>query len=129
MSVGRAISEAIGDAELVIIDCITLLVSNILTKGGIEPENVDFEAVERQVVAEIQSIVACMKQMPAKFMIVSNEVGLGLVPDNPLERAYRDILGRANQLLAKEVDEIYLMVAGIPIGIKSLAVGRNRSEP
>lgn len=120
MSVGQEISETIGDAELVIIDCITLLVSNILTKGGIEPANVDFEAVERQVVVEIQSIVACMKQSSAKFIIVSNEVGLGLVPDNALERAYRDILGRANQLLAKEVDEVYLMVAGIPIELKAL---------
>ena len=128
LGVGRAMAEALGDAELVVIDCITLLVSNVLTKGGVEPENMDFEAAEKQAVAEIQSILACMRQSSAKFIIVSNEVGLGLVPAAPVERAYRDILGRANQLLAKEVDEVYLLVAGIPLELKRLATRVKEKE-
>ena len=126
LGVGRAIAEDLGDAELVVIDCITLLVSNVLTKSGVEPENMDFELGEKQAVAELQSILACMRGSSAKFIIVSNEVGSGLVAGSPLERAYRDILGRANQLLAKEVDEVYLLVAGIPLEIKGLASRMNK---
>ena len=50
--------------------------------------------------------------------MVSNEVGLGIVPDNELSRNYRDLLGRANQLMAQYADEVYFMVAGIPVKIK-----------
>ena len=60
-----------------------------------------------------------LRRMDATFIIVSNEVGLGLVPENRLGRLYRDLLGRANQLLAQRADEVYLMVAGIPVEIKS----------
>jgi adenosylcobinamide kinase/adenosylcobinamide-phosphate guanylyltransferase len=56
-----------------------------------------------------------MKESKANFIIVSNEVGLGLVPTTPIGRAYRDILGMANQMLARNADEVYLMVAGIPV--------------
>lgn len=126
VKVGAKIAENLGDAELVIIDCITLLASNLLTKGHTEFENIDFEAAEKQMIAEIEDIITCMGRASAGFIIVSNEVGLGLVPGTSLERAYRDILGRANQLLAKGVDEVYLLVAGIPIEITSLG-GRDSS--
>jgi adenosylcobinamide kinase/adenosylcobinamide-phosphate guanylyltransferase len=59
-----------------------------------------------------------MEVTPSHFIIVSNEVSLGLVPPNPLGRAYRDILGLANQMLAKHAEEVYFMVAGIPITLK-----------
>jgi adenosylcobinamide kinase/adenosylcobinamide-phosphate guanylyltransferase len=52
--------------------------------------------------------------------VVSNEVGLGLVPDNPLGRQYRDLLGRANQALAAQAEAVYFMVAGLPIDVKAL---------
>ena len=68
--------------------------------------------------AEIDELVDCINQVKARFIIVSNEVGLGLVPDNRIGRLYRDLLGRANQILAQCVDEIYLMMAGIPVQIK-----------
>ncbi|GAI34303.1 unnamed protein product, partial [marine sediment metagenome] len=60
----------------------------------------------------------CINQVDASFIIVTNEVGLGLVPANEVSRLYRDFLGRANQILAQQADEIYLMVAGLPIPIK-----------
>jgi adenosylcobinamide kinase/adenosylcobinamide-phosphate guanylyltransferase len=126
VNVGAKIAENLGEAELVVVDCITLLASNLLTKGHTEFENIDFVAAEKQMIAEIEGIITCMGRASAGFIIVSNEVGLGLVPGTPLERAYRDILGRANQLLAKGVDEVYLLVAGIPIEIKSLG-GRDSS--
>ncbi|TRZ49047.1 MAG: bifunctional adenosylcobinamide kinase/adenosylcobinamide-phosphate guanylyltransferase, partial [Dehalococcoidia bacterium] len=63
-------------------------------------------------------LIECMSQTDASFIMVTNEVGMGLVPANQLGRLYRDLLGKANQMLAQAADEVYLMVAGIPVLIK-----------
>jgi adenosylcobinamide kinase/adenosylcobinamide-phosphate guanylyltransferase len=112
-SVARALRGKIGDAEVVIIDCITLLVSNLMGD-----EDTDVGIWEEKVSVEIKSLLALLKKSKANFIIVSNEVGLGLVPTTPIGRAYRDILGMANQMLARNADEVYLMVAGIPVILK-----------
>jgi len=62
--------------------------------------------------------VETISRTDADFIVVTNEVGLGLVPANWMGRLYRDLLGKANQLLAQEVDEVYLMVSGLPLQIK-----------
>ena len=59
-----------------------------------------------------------MDSSRANFIIVTNEVGMGIVPENPMGRFYRDLLGKANQLIAERVDNVYLMVSGIPLRIK-----------
>jgi adenosylcobinamide kinase/adenosylcobinamide-phosphate guanylyltransferase len=59
-----------------------------------------------------------MDRLDASFIIVSNEVGMGLVPENKLGRIYRDLLGKANQLLAGHATEVYLMVACLPVQVK-----------
>ena len=63
-------------------------------------------------------LVECINHIDASFIIVTNEVGMGLVPANKMGRLYRDLLGKANQLLAQGADEVYLMVAGLPVLIK-----------
>ena len=112
--IGRQIKEKSGEAQTVIIDCVTLLVSNILTRQ----EHAGGGLIEREVMAEISELTEYMNQVKADFIIVSNEVGLGLVPENSRSRLYRDLLGRANQILAQQCDEVYLMVAGLPFPIK-----------
>ncbi|MDD5591624.1 MAG: bifunctional adenosylcobinamide kinase/adenosylcobinamide-phosphate guanylyltransferase, partial [Dehalococcoidales bacterium] len=105
---------------VVIIDCVTLLVNNITGSYG----DRDSEGlIEEKVTAEIRGLIDCIDQTDARFIIVSNEVGLGLVPANKLGRFYRDILGRVNQILARRADEFYLMVCGLPVAIKT--PGRN----
>jgi adenosylcobinamide kinase/adenosylcobinamide-phosphate guanylyltransferase len=111
--VAKAISSEIGDAEVVVLDCLTLLISNLMGK-----DSTDIETSEKKVTAELESLISFMEATPSHFIIVSNEVSLGLVPSNPLGRAYRDILGLANQMLAQHADEVYFMVAGIPISLK-----------
>ncbi len=111
--VAKAMKGKIGDAEVVIIDCMTLLVSNLM---GTEEQ--DSEALEKKVTGELENLVAFMRTSKAHFIIVSNEVGLGLVPPYPAGRVYRDALGMANQMLASNADEVYFMVAGIPISLK-----------
>ena len=109
--IAGAISHELGDAEAVIIDCLTLLVSNIM--GG--KEYLEVEQLWRKVAAELEALTSFMKTSPAHFIIISNEVGLGVVPPYPSGRVYRDILGLANQMLAQHAEEVYLMIAGIPI--------------
>ena len=109
--IGSQILQKIAGAQVVIIDCITLLVSNIFSQYS-------DQTIERELMAEISELVECINHIDASFIMVTNEVGTGLVPANRVGRLYRDLLGRANQLLAERADEIYLMVAGIPVPIK-----------
>jgi adenosylcobinamide kinase / adenosylcobinamide-phosphate guanylyltransferase len=118
--IGRQIEEAAGDAELVIIDCITLLVNNVFCRYDEKTfDTIEDSVLEKQVVSETQELIACLKKVNASFIIVSNEVGLGVVPAYRMGRLYRDCLGRANQMLAQTADEVFLLVAGIPMTVKS----------
>ena len=102
-------------ARVVIVDCITLLVSNVLLSFS---EDAAFEEVEQRVQAEIEALLKAHSQIGGQWFIVSNEVGLGLVPPYPLGRFYRDLLGWANQALARSAERVIFMVAGIPTIIK-----------
>jgi adenosylcobinamide kinase/adenosylcobinamide-phosphate guanylyltransferase len=111
--IARQLELKIGDAEVVIIDCLTLLVSNLLG------EELDYPKAEKQVLSEIQELIDGIKKLNAVFIIVSNEVGMGLVPETRLGRIYRDLLGKANQLIARHANEVCFMAAGLPVTIKS----------
>jgi adenosylcobinamide kinase/adenosylcobinamide-phosphate guanylyltransferase len=113
--VGSQISQQIGGARVVIVDCITLLVNNILSQYS---PRTSVSVIEPKVTSEVNELVQCINRTGASFIIVTNEVGTGLVPANRVGRLYRDLLGKANQLLAQQVDEVYLMVAGLPVQVK-----------
>ncbi len=105
----------------VLLDCITVMVSNLMLERaydweGIAPEEIN--AVEDVVKTEIQKLIETAQHAPADFVIVTNELGMGVVPPTVLGRAVRDIAGRANQKLARTADEVYLCVSGIPVKIK-----------
>lgn len=105
---------------LFLLDCLTLLLTNHLLKEGEEKEeNPSFwpdraVAVLKYIEVLVGSVCRCF----ADVVIVTNEVGLGLVPENPLGRLFRDLAGKANQLVAAEADEVWLMVCGIAQRIK-----------
>jgi adenosylcobinamide kinase/adenosylcobinamide-phosphate guanylyltransferase len=101
-------------APAVLLDCVTMLVSNLLLKA----EDPLADGVEAEIMAEIEALIGCVPQLVGDLILVSNEVGMALVPPYPLGRAFRDIVGRANQALAREADEVYLLVAGIPMTLK-----------
>ena len=113
--VGSAIRVVAGDAGVVLIDCLTLLASNVIAPL---PEPVTVVAAESALNAEVDELLAAYSESEAEWIVVSNEVGLGLVPPFPLGRAYRDALGRANQRLAAAADEVLFMVAGLPMRVK-----------
>ncbi len=115
------IAKHLEGASVVLIDCLTLLVSNVILgheRGFSSSIEIQSEQAESLVLEEINALLALAKSTPVPFIIVSNEVGWGLVPENRLGRIYRDVLGRANQIVAEHADEVYLMAAGIPMKIK-----------
>ena len=117
--VGSQISQRIGGAKVVIVDCVTLWVNNILDQYADQAnEPVNASIVEQKITTEVDELVDCINHTEASFIIVTNEVGLGLVPANRVGRLYRDLLGRVNQLLTERADEVYLMLAGLPVQIK-----------
>lgn len=94
--------------EVLIVDCLTLLVSGFMEKKYKE------EAIKNK----INKMLEALKGSKGDAIIVSNEVGLGIVPQNKLARDFRDIAGRVNQLAAKASDEAYFLVSGIPWRLK-----------
>ena len=117
--VGSQIREKIGGAQVVIVDCITLLVNNIFSQYSDQSgEQLNVPLIEQGVMAEIDGLVECINRLDASFIIVTNEVGLGVVPATRMGRLYRDLLAKTNRMLAQAADEVYLMVAGLPQLIK-----------
>lgn len=98
-----------GKFDCIIIDCLTLLVSNLILS---KEKNSSIEI-------KITEIIKYLKKIRASAIIVSNEVGLGIVPANRLARNFRDIAGSVNRIVSRDADEVLFMVAGIPLKIKS----------
>lgn len=127
MGVGKAVRAALAEApaDVVLLDCVTLLVSNVML-GGLEFSEEDFDNVDEkmawpQVEMEIDGVLRAIQESGVPWIVVSNEVGWGLVPPYPLGRVYRDLLGWFNQSLAAVAERVYLMVAGLPVDVKALS--------
>ncbi len=114
---GAAIRRALdhAPADIVLIDCLTMLASNAILAL---PEPVEQAAADAVLQAEVEELLAARQASSAHWLLVSNEVGLGIVPAYPLGRVYRDALGRANQRLATVATEVLFMVAGLPMRVK-----------
>lgn len=93
--------------DVFLLDCITMWVSNLLLEMEGHPD------AERRITEEAQRLLDLMQGSDAAWILVSNEVGLGIVPASPLGRAYRDVLGRVNQMIAARSNRVLLMVAGL----------------
>lgn len=105
----------------IIIECITTLITNLLFDfaGDIAPEEMNFPAIEQHISSQISALIAASQHSTAEVIIVTNELGMGVVPDNLLSRRFLDIAGRVNQQLASASDDVYLVVSGIPVPVKT----------
>ncbi|MCF4151240.1 bifunctional adenosylcobinamide kinase/adenosylcobinamide-phosphate guanylyltransferase [Dethiosulfovibrio sp. F2B] len=113
--------EAIPSRSIVLLDCVTMMVTNLMFSHRTEWDGISMEderSVEQFVLREVDRMLAVFRRRELSAVLVSNEVGQGLVPPYPLGRIFRDIAGWANQRIAKEADSVYLMIAGIPQIIK-----------
>ena len=100
--------------EICLVDCLTVWVSNMLLKME------DCADVEDAILDALECFLDVYERSPASWIVVSNEVGLGVVPPTSLGRIYRDALGRVNQAVAAKADKVYLMVAGLALELKSI---------
>lgn len=107
--------------RVVLFDCLTLYVSNWLLKLEAELQG---EALQQAVLAKVDELVLAMVRCRSQVIVVSNEVGGGVVPAYALGRSFRDIAGLANQRVAAQSDRVYWTVAGIPIDVKAMRADR-----
>ena len=98
--------------DTVLLDCLTLWVSNLLLR------NPDIESSRGEILPEAERLLELYRSGDASWVVVSNEVGLGVMPPTELGRVYADELGRVNRLVAEQADDVYLMAAGLPLRIK-----------
>jgi adenosylcobinamide kinase/adenosylcobinamide-phosphate guanylyltransferase len=108
LALPEALAEHCREGRVIVVDCLTLWVSNLLLEWA------DAAAVESRIAELARAVKACT----GPVILVSNEVGLGVVPDSQLGRQFRDLAGMANQAVADAADEVIMTVAGIPVVIK-----------
>lgn len=115
------LTEALGSERFYLLDCITVLTSNIMFDLSRGLEYIDSslqKEIEDRVMEEVEGLIKQVRESSYSLVLVSNEVGYSLVPENHISRVFRDIQGRVNQKIAYLADEVYLLVAGIPVKIK-----------
>ncbi|TCT15520.1 adenosylcobinamide kinase /adenosylcobinamide-phosphate guanylyltransferase [Natranaerovirga pectinivora] len=113
--------KAFEKTDTFLLDCITIMVTNIMFDETIDYDTCSSEAiseVEKKIFVEIDQLINTMKENQKQLVAVTNEVGFGIVPAYRLGSIFRDIAGRVNQYLAKQADEVYLVVSAIPMKIK-----------
>lgn len=111
-----ALRKADAANAFVLVECITVWVNNLMYHG-------------KDVASEVKRLCAALAETRGRIAIVSNEVGLGIVPDNALARAFRDEAGRANQALAEAADEVVFIAAGLPLTLKKARPAARRGRP
>jgi adenosylcobinamide kinase/adenosylcobinamide-phosphate guanylyltransferase len=107
LDVARIICEPVPKRDGVLLDCATLWLTNVLLKEG-----------EASVKSRKQDLLTALRNSPTDVIIVSNEVGMGIVPDSPLGRNFRDLQGWLNQDLAAVADTVLFIIAGLPLALK-----------
>jgi adenosylcobinamide kinase / adenosylcobinamide-phosphate guanylyltransferase len=119
---GQVISEKGSQYKGILLDCVTIMVTNLLLEyPGIDYDNAgyeDFEEVERAINKEVEELIKGVSETAATVIMVTNELGSGIVPENLLGRVFRDIAGRVNQHIAEHCDEVFLTVCGLPLKLK-----------
>ena len=105
LDLAGALRGAASDGSFVLIDCLTLWLTNVML-------------AEQDCEAAVGELVAALSEAPGTVVMVSNEVGLGIVPDSPLGRRFRDAAGQANRRIAEIADEVVFMTAGLPMVLK-----------
>jgi adenosylcobinamide kinase / adenosylcobinamide-phosphate guanylyltransferase len=105
----RVLREREIDSDLIVVDCLTLYAANLL-----DAEGDNDGAIDRRV----EALCEALRGTQCAIVLVSNEVGSGVVPEYPLGRRYRDLLGELNQKVAAIADDAVLMVAGLPLALK-----------
>lgn len=119
-----ALQQASEEADVILLDCMTLWLSNWMqhqNRKPIEDATITY-AYQDTILTHIEALLSTIRTLspPKTVILVTNEVGLGIVPMHPLSRTYRDLLGWVNQRIARDAERVYLMIAGFGVDIKQL---------
>lgn len=110
------------DYKGILLDCVTIMLTNLMfDKAADDIDRLSQEAIdaiEEKIIAEVKGFIDAAEKSDSTIVMVTNEVGDGIVPENKLARIFRDIAGRVNQYIASRSDEVYLVVCGMPVKIK-----------
>lgn len=109
------------NSEAVLLDCMTVMVTNLMMDFNVDYESISMDEVnqiEEKIQKEVDELLSLIKKSNKNFVIVSNEVGLGLVPPYKMGNFFRDISGRVNQKIASSADHVYFIVSGLPWKLK-----------
>jgi adenosylcobinamide kinase/adenosylcobinamide-phosphate guanylyltransferase len=120
-SADTAVISACKKGQFVLWDCVTVFLSNILLDCC--DKGLGDDEAEALILRRITDMLCKLEDCPGTLVAVSNEVGLGVVPGQPLGRSFRDIAGRVNQILAQRADKVFFIIAGIPVEIKERGYG------
>ena len=116
------LQESAKNIQVFLLDCLTVWTSNVMLKD----HTIDWDTlprdqvnqIEADVLGQIEALLQLVKKHNLNLIVVTNEVGLGIVPENRLARIFRDIAGKANEVVASSADEVHFVVSGIPMQIK-----------
>jgi len=114
-------TEEFNDNDIFLLDCMTIMITNIMFNHEVDYDSCSpqvLDEVEKDVFNEIKELLGLIKKHNKKLIIVSNEVGMGIVPAYRLGAVFRDIAGRVNQFLAAQADEVYNVICGLPQKLK-----------
>ncbi|MFC1925837.1 bifunctional adenosylcobinamide kinase/adenosylcobinamide-phosphate guanylyltransferase [Chloroflexota bacterium] len=112
LELARVLQSEAASADVVLVDCLTVWLSNLLIRNE--------DSAEEEALKQVNMIMDSYQRGETSYILVSGEVGLGLVPPYPMGRTFRDIQGRLNQELAQRADKVFMLLAGIPLDLKSL---------
>ncbi len=113
IQLSQALARSDGRFQAILVDCVTLWLSNLLFSYGESGGG-----SEERIQEDVQRLKSTLHGMVTPVILVSNEVGQGIVPDNRLARMFRDIAGITNQVLAATADEVHVVISGIPLKLK-----------
>lgn len=104
----RLSARLLSPGHLLLLDCLPTFVTNLMLRG-LSPKRIE---------SQVSKLIKALRKPGVTALLVTNEVGLGIVPDHPLGRKFRDLLGIINQKAADQADEVYFLVAGLPMKVK-----------
>ena len=125
-SISAEIQKVLDECSVVLVDCLTMWATNLLLQDGEFTSQEDINCRERAILSEVQAVLDGIRSYKGNnektVIFVTNEIGLGIVPENKLARIFRDIMGRVNRMVAAEADKAYMTISGMTIDVKALEV-------
>ena len=127
--ISEYIHSILEECSVILVDCLTMWTTNLLLQDGEFSSQDDINQREASILLEVQQVLDCVRTYESAeektIIFVTNEIGLGIVPENKLARVFRDVMGRVNRLVASHSDAAYMTMSGITIDLKALEVTNN----